>query len=171
LTKEPGGSAQSAQVRELVLGAKGKLGPEAELLLFLADRAQHVRDTLIPGLKAGKMVLCDRYSDSTFAYQGGGRGFKRPVLEALNAFAAQGLKPDLTLLFDIDGPSARRRQRLRGKAKDRMEGASLQFHKRVRAEFLRMARSQPKRIKVIAVGDKRPDEVLAEAFQHVEKFL
>ena len=73
LTKEPGGSRQSAPIRALVLNAKGRLEPSAELLLFLADRAQHAQDTLLPALEAGKAVLCDRYSDSTLAYQGGGR--------------------------------------------------------------------------------------------------
>lgn len=169
LTKEPGGSKQCLPMRSLVLDVRGKLGAQAELLLFLADRAQHVQDTLLPALKAGKMVLCDRYSDSTFAYQGGGRGLGRGVLEALNHFASGGLKPDLTLLFDLDAP--RGLKRATKKFKDRMEAAGLKFHKRVRAEFIKLARREPKRIKKIVVASKTIPQVHDEAWAHVMRIL
>ena len=169
LTKEPGGSKQSVPIRALVLDAKGALGPSAELLLFLADRAQHVQDTLKPALDSGALVLCDRYSDSTLAYQGGGRGFARPLLESLNHFASGGLKPDLTLLFDLDAPRGLKRATRSGA--DRMEAAGLKFHARVRAEFLWLAKRQPRRIKVIQVKGKSRSEVQAEAWAHLERLL
>jgi dTMP kinase len=169
LTKEPGGSKGSLPIRALVLDAKGRLSPEAELLLFLADRAQHVGDTLLPALKAGHVVLCDRYSDSTFAYQGGGRGFGRAILKALNHFASGGLKPDLTLLFDLDAP--RGLKRATRNSKDRMEAAGLKFHKRVRLEFIKLARREPRRVKLITVGNKTRQQIQAEAWAHVARVL
>ena len=170
LTKEPGGSKASAKIRELVLGSKRELSPAAELLLFLADRAQHVSDTLLPALKAGKVVLCDRYSDSTLAYQGGGRGFKPATVAGLNHFAAGGLKPDLTLLFDLAAPHGLTRAKKRGTA-DRMERAGAKFHARVRKAFLVLARREPRRIKVIQVSGKSPEQVRDEAWAIIQKAL
>jgi len=170
LTREPGGSPQAAKIRKLVLGAKGFLSPAAELLLFLADRAQHVKDTLEPALKKGQVVICDRFGDSTLAYQGAGRGFKRDELRRLNRFATGGLKPDLTLLFDLAAPHGLRRAKRRGSA-DRMEKAGAAFHARVRAEFLALARSEPGRIKVIRVAGKAPEAVRDEAMGHIARHL
>lgn len=170
LTREPGGSAQAAKIRALVLGAKGYLSPSAELLLFLADRAQHVNDTILPALAQGQVVLCDRFSDSTLAYQGGGRGFKLEQLEPLNRFATGGLKPDLTLLFDLKESVGLGRAIKRGAA-DRMEKAGGKFHARVRAVFLRLAKKEPRRIKVLRVAGKSPDEVKDEAMTHIQRLL
>ncbi len=101
VTREPGGSSLSTQLRHWILNKlEYKLMPRTELLLFLADRAQHVGEVIEPALKQGKVVLCDRYSDSTLAYQGGGRGFEMKLLKILNQVASE-LKPDLTLLFDL----------------------------------------------------------------------
>ncbi len=169
LTKEPGGSKQSAFIRKLLLDARLHLDSRAELLLFLADRSQHLKDSLRPALAQGRIVLCDRYSDSTLAYQGGGRGFRLKELEALNRFATQGLKPDLTLLFDLDAP--RGLKRATRKKTDRMEAAGLSFHRRVRAEFLKLAKREPGRIKVISVASLSPAQVQAEAWKHVERLL
>jgi dTMP kinase len=170
LTREPGGSAQAAKIRALLLGAKGYLSPPAELLLFLADRAQHVKDTIEPALKKGQVVICDRFGDSTLAYQGGGRGFKAATIEALNRFATGGLQPKLTLLFDLKAPHGLKRAKKRGAA-DRMESAGAGFHARVRAEFLKLARRDAKRIKVIRVAGKTREEIRDEAMGHLKRHL
>ncbi|MES2200893.1 MAG: dTMP kinase [candidate division FCPU426 bacterium] len=172
LTREPGGSPRAAAIRRLVLDNKGELSTASELLLFLADRAQHVHDTLLPALEAGKVVLCDRYSDSTFAYQGGGRGYRAPLLRSLDRFASGGLKPQLTLLFDLDAPRGLGRAAKGGRSKpDRMEALGLAFHSRVRGEFLKLAAKEPRRIKVIRVAGKSPAEVLDEGMSHLRKLL
>jgi dTMP kinase len=170
-TREPGGSSQSAKIRALVLGAKGFLSPSCELLLFLADRAQHVTDTIEPALKQGKVVICDRFGDSTLAYQGGGRGFSLAQLGLLNRFATGGLKPQLTLLFDL-GAQRRRRLRLaRGNKPDRMEREGEAFQKRVRAAFLRLAKRDPRRIKLIAIGGKTPAQVRDLGMAQLKRLL
>jgi dTMP kinase len=171
LTREPGGSKQAEKIRALVLGAKGHLCPEAELLLFLADRAQHVRDTLLPALKQGKIVLCDRYEDSTLAYQGGGRGFRQSQVAMLNRFATGGLKPKVTLLFDLDGPSRLRMRQERGRRPDRMETLGEDFQQRVRLAFLGLARKNPGRIKVIPVQGRTPLQVRDAAMGHLRRYL
>jgi len=153
-----------------VLGAKGFLSPSAELLLFLADRAQHVSDTILPALKKGQVVISDRFGDSTLAYQGGGRGFPRAQVEALNRFATGPLKPKLTLLFDLKASQGLGRAKKRGPA-DRMEKAGAAFHARVRAAFLAIARREPKRVKVIQVDGKTPAQVRDEAMMHLKRHL
>jgi dTMP kinase len=170
LTREPGGSPQAARIRKLVLGAKGFLGPAAELLLFLADRAQHVADSIRPALDKGWVVISDRYSDSTLAYQGAGRGFPLARLKELNRFATGGLSPRLTLLLDLDAPHGLRRAAKRS-GRDRMERSGAAFHARVRRAFLGLAKAEPGRIKVIKVSGLSKAQVLEAAFQHVKRVL
>jgi dTMP kinase len=170
LTREPGGSPQAAKIRKLVLGAKGYLSPHAELLLFLADRAQHVKDTIEAALKKGQIVICDRFGDSTVAYQGGGRGFGILRLEALNRFASGGLSPDLTLLFDLKPGQGLSRARRRGAA-DRMEKAGREFHRRVRMAFLSLAKRHPRRIKLIRVAGRATGEIKNEAMAYIRRHL
>ena len=150
LTREPGGSRLSTQLRHWILNRlEYNLMPEAELFLFLADRAQHVREVIRPALEKGKIVLCDRYTDSTLAYQGGGRGFDLKLLKTMNEAASGGLKPNLNVLFDVPVEIGLKRARGRGKGRDRMEREKLEFHKKVRRIFLWIARQERQRVLVV----------------------
>ena len=150
VTCEPGGSFLGKKIRQLLLHSEVKPESEAELFLFLADRADHVAGVVRPALARGWTVLCDRYTDSTLAYQGGGRGLSIPRLERLNREATGGLKPDLTFLLDlpVEVGLARAGKRSKGKT-DRMEREHLKFHQAVRATFLRLARSEKARFKIL----------------------
>src|SRR5260221_9518675 len=140
LTREPGGSRLSTQLRHWILNRlEYNLMPEAELFLFLADRAQHVKEVILPALKKGKVVLCDRYTDSTLAYQGGGRGFDLKLLNTMNAAASSGLKPNLTILFDVPAEIGLKRAMGRGKGKDRMEREKPEYLRRLGRIFLKTA--------------------------------
>lgn len=155
-TAEPGGTPLGTRIRELLLnrGPIG-IGAEAELLLFAAARAQHVRQTILPALEAGQWVLCDRFADATLAYQGYGRGLDTGFIASLNAFAAGALTPDRTLLFDIPPETglARARRRTEGvlpeRAEDRFEHEAIPFHRRVREGYLSLAAREPGRFAVI----------------------
>ena len=157
-TREPGGSPIGDHIRQLLLVGED-MSPECEALLFAASRAQHVRQTLRPALSRGEIALCDRYLDSSLAYQGAGRelGIER-VLE-LNRAAVDGLMPELTLLIDIDPETARARRQQR--ESDRIESERYEFHARVRAGFEQLAAVQPGRIEVLD-GTLTPDELAAQ---------
>jgi dTMP kinase len=149
-TREPGGTRAGAAVRELLLGADGvPLAPLTELFLYCADRAQHVAEVIKPALAAGRVVLCDRFSDSTIAYQGYGRGLDGDALGAMDARARDGLAPDLTLLLDCPVEVGLRRARQRSAAGDRFEREAVEFHERVRAGFLALAKGNPARFHVL----------------------
>lgn len=154
-TREPGGSVLGTRLRPLLLNAGQALEPEAELFLFLADRAQHVAEAIRPALDAGTLVLCDRYADSTIAYQGYGRGMDLDRLHALNDFATGGLRPDLTLLLDLPAETGLRRAMRRNaatglcQAEGRFESETLAFHERIRQGFLDLARRHPARFCVL----------------------
>jgi dTMP kinase len=158
VTREPGGTPLGETLRELLLRdnpAGEPPAPRAEALLFCASRAQLVARVIAPALARGDWVLCDRFADSTLAYQGHGRGFGLPTLKNLNSFATGGLRPDLTLLLDIDAAAARRRLAGRrnggGNApKDRFEEENENFHARLRQGFLALAAAEPRRFRVIA---------------------
>lgn len=166
LTREPGGTRLAELVRSLL-----KDEPEdppcdrSELLLFLAARAQLVRNVISPALAAGKWVVSDRFSDSTFAYQGYGRGLPLDFLRLANDFACDGLRPDRTILLDVPPETARERMRARERATnvaaDRIERAGEEFHARLRAGFLEMAAREPERITAIDASGT-PDEVEAK---------
>ncbi len=158
LTREPGGTPLGEDLRRL-LQHGGALCPEAELLLFLASRAQLVREVIRPALARGVHVICDRFADSTTAYQGYGRGLPLGPLLAMNRQAVAGLMPDLTLVLDIGVRAGqarlRGRRRQGGARRDRIERESRAFHERVRAGFLELARRSPRRLKVIPSGRPR----------------
>jgi dTMP kinase len=162
-TREPGGSPLAEKIRALVLDpANHGFAHGTELLLFEAARCQHVEDTIRPALRQGSVVLCDRFTDSTMAYQGAGRALHKADVAWLNRFATAGLKPDLTLIYDLGAQQGlTRAKRLKGHA-DRMESADLAFHRRVRAAFKAIARAEPRRAKLIAVEGRSPQAV-AEA--------
>jgi len=167
LCAEPGGGAIPRAIRALLLDpASAGMTPRAELLLFLAARAQHVDETIRPALDAGRIVLCDRFSDSTLAYQGYAGGLDLGRVDSMNAFATGGLLPDLTLVLDIDARSGLARQQ----EWNRMEAKGLEYHERVRRGFLELARLSPERIRVLDAS--RPIEALhAEIVQIVRARL
>ncbi|MFQ5849178.1 MAG: dTMP kinase [Candidatus Binatia bacterium] len=157
LTREPGGTTLGGLIRRvLVEGVREEIACQAELFLYLADRAQHVREVVRPAIESGRFVLCDRFTDSTLAYQGYGRGVDLPLLRRMNRFASGGIEPDLTLLLDcsVEVTLSRARARVaeqqsRGSHEDRFETEGLEFHERVRRGFLDLARAEPDRIAVL----------------------
>lgn len=153
LTREPGGTKLGLRLREVLLDATEEVDPLTELLVFAADRAQHVRRVLVPALEQGQVVISDRYADATVAYQGGGRGFSPELISQIVQLATGGLKPDLTLLFDvsIDDATTRttRRKFAARDARDRLDIEKAEFHARVRDAYLRIANAEPERVKVI----------------------
>jgi dTMP kinase len=173
LTREPGGTPVGNKLRAALLDAHEEVDPLAELLVFAADRAQHVRRVLRPALEAGRVVFSDRYADATAAYQGAGRGFSPTLIAEIIELATEGLKPDLTVLFDlpVDESNSRTRRRSDGKRKnDRLDGETSDFHKRVRDEYLRIARDDPQRVKMVETN--RPiDETHEQVKQIVISFL
>ena len=161
-TREPGGTDIGDQIRSIIMNMKNKsMHPRAEILLFCASRAQLVEELVRPSLSEGKLVLCDRYADSTMAYQGYGHGLDRDVLSQLLHFATGGLKPDLTLLFDISAEAGLRRRLTNHEEWNRMDDYALQFHERVRSGYLAMAAAEPERWAVID-ADRTPDEIHRE---------
>lgn len=146
LTREPGSRGLGVKLREILLNYEGDVSPRAESFLFLADRAQHVDCIIKPALEQGVVVLCDRHTDSTVAYQGYGRGLDLEQIHRLNNIATEGLKPDLTIVLDVDVETSQKRV---GKEKDRMESAGIEFFERVRKGFLEIAKQEPERVKVV----------------------
>jgi dTMP kinase len=165
LTREPGGTALGKMLRKVLLEVGDeKIAESSELFLYLADRAQHVKQIIAPALRDGKVVLCDRFSDSTLAYQGYGRGINLDLLRCLNDTATQGLRPDLSFLFDCPVDVGLARAALRGAQtqdgrprEDRFEREKLEFHEKVRQGFLELARAEPKRFRVIDASRPVPD--------------
>lgn len=169
LTREPGGTEIGQEIRQLLLTPQSSesIQDTAELLLYAADRAQHVQSFLRPWLDRGSLVLCDRYTDSTIAYQGYGRGLDQALIAQLNQIATGGLESHLTLWLDIDAEVGLARTRLRGES-DRLEQASLNFHKRVQKGFQDLANAHPQRIvRVDAMGSET--EVAAQIQVIVEQ--
>ena len=140
------------------------MSARAELLLFLADRAQHVDEVIRPALERGECVLCDRFNDSTRAYQGGARGFPEELLKIFCTFASDGLEPDLTLYLDVDPEVALRRL---PQTADRIEAESLLFHQNIRRAFHRIAQLEPIRVRMIN-ADAPPDQVFAAALELID---
>jgi dTMP kinase len=174
VTHEPGGTRAGEAIRSIFLDPAVSLDVAAELLLVLADRAQHVREKLRPALAAGEIVISDRYSDSTIAYQGYGRGFDLKLLEDLNHLASDTMRPDLTLVLDLQVETGleRTRARVRGATRglDRFEGEAHEFHRRVRNGFLEIARAEPDRVTVIDAS--RPlDQVRSDVLATVSALI
>jgi len=151
LTREPGGTRAGEAIRAIFLDPAVSLGVASELLLVLADRAQHVREKLRPALEAGEIVISDRYSDSTTAYQGYGRGFDLKLVGELNRLASDGIRPALTIVLDCPVEVGLKRTRARNDVRgyDRFEGEQAEFHRRVREGFATIARAEPDRVTVI----------------------
>ena len=160
LTQEPGGTPLGKGIRELLLGHRHQgMASAAEALLYFADRAEHVMRVIRPALESGRIVVCDRYTDSAMAYQGYGRGLSLDLLRGVAELATGGLKPDLTLFLDVPVVTGLGRVRRRG-AEDRLESEVQEFHQRVRDGYLELMSQEPGRW-VRVDGQGTPDEVAA----------
>jgi len=150
-TREPGGTTLGQRLRAALLDIDEQVDPLAELLVFAADRAQHVRGYLLPALATNQVVLSDRYADATVAYQGAGRGFDPKLIGDIVALATGGLKPDLTLIFDLSfaESTARTKRRADNKEKDRLDVEDEAFHTRVRNAYLKIAKAEPERVRIV----------------------
>ncbi len=173
-TREPGGTELAETIRGLLLSkdAGEFMTPQAELLLFSAARAQHVKHVVMPQLQSGGVVLCDRFIDSTVAYQGFARGLDMDFIRRLNSFCTAGCLPDLTFLLDLPLAESRRRLAARsgGEGPDRMEDEKLSFHARVREGFLKIAEEEPNRLKVIDAM-RTVDEIHSDIIRIVENVI
>jgi len=166
--RDPGGVPISERVRDLLLDIKSKdMGDECETLLYMAARAQLVKEIVMPELEAGKIILCDRFLDSTIAYQGYGNGVNVEMIQTIGAFATRGIQPDLTFLFDLDTTEGLARI---NREKDRIEQRNLDYHDRVRRGYLELARQEPGRIKVIDAAQTK--EAIQKAVRnHIDQLL
>ena len=175
-TREPGGTSVAERIREVLLSTPGKqpatesMTAACEAHLILAARSQHVTHVIEPALQAGSIVLCDRFSDSTFAYQGYGRGLNLATLQEMNRLATGGLEPDLTLLFEIPVATGLARRRKFALEQNRLDHEAHEFHDNVRRGFLALADSAPNRIKKID-GLPHPETVTVEVTSVIRAFL
>lgn len=170
-TRAPGGTPAGEAIRALLLNKEGtKLTPRAELLLFLADRAEHVDEVIVPALKAGKIVLCDRYNDSTVAYQGIARGLGVEEVKKLCKFATNQLEPHLTFYLDLDPAIGLKRLQQVKEGKDRIEAEKLSFHQRIRTAFHEIAKREKERFHILDAS-LPPDKVFAQAMEVIDALL
>lgn len=167
LTREPGGTRLGEAVRSLVLGGQAPIEPIAELLLFSAARAQHVAAVIRPALQRGEIVICDRFTASTLAYQWGGRGVLRADIEAAQRLATGGLVPDLTLLLDLPAEVAQQRRFGEREAVNRFDEEAMAFHLRVRSAYLTLAAEDPSRWRVLD-STQPPGDLAALASAEIE---
>ena len=167
LTREPGGIGLGEKIREILLNYNGEVADRCESFLFLADRAQNIEVIVNPAIKQGKIVLCDRHTDSSVAYQGYGRGLDIEQIKFLNNLATGGRQPNLTLVFDVDIETSMKRV---GNQKDRMESSGIDFFNRVRNGYLELGKQEPNRIKIVD-STKSIDEVHQEVIKIVEQYL
>jgi dTMP kinase len=155
VTREPGGTALGERLRALVLEGALRPHPETEVLLMFAARREHLEQVIEPALAAGTWVVCDRFTDASYAYQGGGGGVAWERIAALERWVHPGLQPDLTILLDLD-PEIARSRAAGARAPDRFEGERGAFFERVRAAYLRRAREHPQRVRVVDAGAALP---------------
>ncbi|MBQ8756059.1 MAG: dTMP kinase [Lentisphaeria bacterium] len=175
ITREPGGTPLAEELRSIVKGFSGSetVHPETELLLIEAARAQHAGEVIAPALAQGKWVLCDRFFDSTTAYQGGARGIDRTIIDTLNRFAAKSCIPDLTVLMDLAPEAGFARAAVRQETQgehDRFELEKIDFHHKVRNAFLACAAAEPQRFRVVN-ADRSIEEIHREIVEIVTKSL
>ena len=170
---EPGGTRIGEQVRNILLSAGNEeMIDRAELFLFLASRSQLVEEVIRPSMAAGKVIVCDRYIDSTVAYQGYGRGVDEKFIRLLNKFVVGNVEPDLTIILDVDAPVGLRRaiKRLGEKEPDRIEKGTLSFHQRVRQGYLSLPRTEHERVRIVDAGtDVKKTERSIK--RHIDNFL
>ena len=172
-TREPGGTPLGGHIRQLVLEAEEHVDPLAELLLYAADRAQHVRTLIRPAVESGHIVLSDRYADATAAYQGAGRGFPDALISELIALATGGLMPDMTIVFDLTVDESLRRSAHRkgsGGKLDKLDAEDAAFYTRVRDAYLRIACAEPERVRIIDASGS-VEETHSEVMRLVMPFI
>ncbi len=172
-TMEPGGTPLGRRLREAFLETEETVAPLAELLLFAADRAQHVEFLVKPALGEGKIVVSDRFADATVAYQGAGRGFPEKTVSQIVSLATGGLKPDLTLFFDLPIEKAILRAKSRANdetVRNRMDSETTDFYRRVREAYLKIAEKEPKRFRVVEASGS-VEEIRARVMEIVTDFL
>ena len=167
ITREPGAKGLGEKVREILLNYDGEVSDRCESFLFLADRAQHIDMIINPAIAQGKIILCDRHTDSSVAYQGYGRGLSIERINMLNDLAVNGRYPDMTLVFDIDVETSMKRV---GEEKDRMESAGMEFFNRVRNGYLEIAKQEPNRVKVLDAR-KSIEEIHKDVIELIEELL
>ena len=167
VTREPGGKGLGEKLREILLNYDGEVSDRCEAFLYLADRAQNIDTIIKPAINSGKIVLCDRLTDSSVAYQGYGREQNIDNINMLNELAVNGVHPDLTIVFDIDTETSMARV---GAEKDRLESAGIEFHKRVRNGYLEIAKKNPQRIKVVDASQTIED-VQRDVIKIIEEVL
>ena len=167
VTREPGAKGLGEHVRKILLNYDGVVSDRCESFLFLADRAQNIDVIVKPAIEEGKIVLCDRHTDSTVAYQGYGRGLDIDEINMLNNLATGNRKPDLTLVFDVDVETSMKRV---GQEKDRMDQSGNEFFNRVRNGYLAIAKNEPDRVKVID-STKSITEVQNEVLKIIENYI
>jgi dTMP kinase len=163
ITRDPGGTALGKPIRRILLNSDTPVHPVTELLLYEADRAQNVSEIILPNLNEGKVVFCDRYIDSTIAYQGYGRDIDRKLIDLLNEIATQGLRPQCTILFDIESSAGL--ARLHPSGHDRLEREAIEFHQKVRNGYLELAKQDPKRWRIIDAAG--PMSVVQEELRRI----
>jgi dTMP kinase len=168
--REPGGTGLGEELRRVVKHHDGPVCSEAELLIFSASRVQLMREVILPHLEKGGVVVCDRFADSTTAYQGYGRGLDLDMIRSLHEVAVCGRWPDLTLLLDLPVRDGFERTRKRAEGSDRMEDAGLEFHNKVRSGYLALAVAEPWRVRAVR-ADGSPDEVSVRILGEVDVFL
>lgn len=160
-TREPGGTPLAEKIRELLIDPENdSMVNDCELLLYLAARAQHVREVIVPAIDKGGIIICDRFQDATFAYQGFGRDIPLQTLKSLNSFATGGLVPDRTFIFDISIDTAFARLEAMDKPRDRLEAGGRQFFEKIRRGYRFLSKEEPGRI-ILLDGNASPD-ILAE---------
>jgi dTMP kinase len=168
-TRQPGGTELGQNIRKLILDPEqnDKPSPLAELFLYMADRGHNVETIIKPALEQGKIVICDRYIDSTIAYQGFGRNIDIQKLDLLNEVATQSLKPEVTFVLDLPVEDGLKRVVQRDKKLDRIESEKIEFHQKVREGFLYLAQKEPERVKVInAIAT--PEKISSDIISHIE---
>ena len=168
-TREPGGTRVGEQLRELILCREVTISVDAEILIIFAARSQHLEEIILPNLEAGRWVLCDRFTDSTYAYQGGGRKIPFERIQVIEDWLQKGFRPDLTLLLDADVETGRERVRVES-VPDRFEAETKNFHKRVRKAYRLIAESDSERIKYIDAV-QAIEEVCKDVRLQIKKFL
>jgi len=170
-TREPGGTALGESIREILLArSELEINPMSELLLMFAARAQHLASVIEPALNQGVWVVCDRFTDASFAYQGGGHGIKASIIQNIADIVQQGRQPDLTFLLDVDTATGESRVNTRNNEKDRYEKQKVEFKQRVRDVYLQLAKDQPERIKLIQAA-KSIDSVQKQINNGLTAFL
>lgn len=175
-TREPGGCPIADQIRGILLNpANAAMIPQTELLLYAAARAQHIEEIVQPALQSGRMVLCDRFTDATLAYQGAGRGLDPALIKRLNLLTAGGCHPDLTLLLDLPveiglSRAIHREETQQDSSEGRFEREQLEFHQRIRRAYLSMAAAEPQRIRVID-AEQTPQQIAQQVAAIIDPFL